>query len=154
MHLFFGDNMKKINGIDLAYVFVAGLLGSLIVGIVYGLMNYFLMQTINATFTIIFLLLCLFLANNIRKQYDVSHWVYGVLAGLFVINAYLFSLVTLQVLFFGFDLLPFFMKLFYHPIYIGQLLNPFPDVFRNISSTFEWIILMISIGIVYQRTTN
>ncbi|MEC9484524.1 MAG: hypothetical protein UMR38_01450 [Candidatus Izemoplasma sp.] len=146
--------MTKIDKIDLAYVVVASLLGSLIVGVFYGLTNYLLMRLINTGLTIIFLLLIVFLGNNIRKQYQITHWLYGVIAIISVLNAYLLSLVTFQVLLFGFDLLPFFMRLFYHPVYIGQLLNPFPELFSNISNTFEWIILVISMGLIYQRTTN
>ncbi|MCF7925557.1 MAG: hypothetical protein K9L26_03390 [Candidatus Izimaplasma sp.] len=146
--------MKSINKNDLAYVIIAGLMASIIAGVFYGVINYVLFLYLNTTVVIIFLLLAIFLANNIRKQYETAHILYGILGGLFVLNSYLISMVTLQVLFFGLDLLPFFFKLFYSLSYLGQLLNPLLHLSGNLSNMIEWIILMISIGVVYQKTSH
>jgi len=75
--------LSEINGKDLVYVALYGVALPIILGILLGLVSYYLQRLVGLNISyLLYWLLALVTGSLVRRQYEQPHWVYSLLAGL------------------------------------------------------------------------
>ncbi len=82
----FDKNLRDIKPKDLIFVILYGGLLSVLLGIAFGLLDYYISSALHFSFAMLwFFLSAQFIGNMVRKQYERPHIVYTVLTGVFLV---------------------------------------------------------------------
>lgn len=79
-------SLKDIKLKDLLFVILYGVVVSLLLGVVIGLIDYYLQRVISFSFSMImFFISARFIGLRVRQQYEYPHIVYTIITGVFLV---------------------------------------------------------------------
>jgi len=142
----FETNLKDIKLKDLIFVILYGGVISILLGVMIGLIDYYITQLISFSLSmILFFFSAQFIGGLVRKQYKFPHIVYTVITGLF--------LVIQAIIVYGLPLIYYIAKetgdmslIFSVSMYFQFVLYFFRTLVLSFNFNYILIILVISVG--------